>query len=84
MALVWTMAVACTGVIAWAFIGMNRDRILSFIGKTAPGQITLNREFVSSVGIYVVAPLLALLASQFPGMGDFIFSIFSPALKSLP
>jgi hypothetical protein len=84
MALVWTMAVACTGVIAWAFIGMNRDRILSFIGKTAPGQITLNREFISSVGIYVVAPLLALLASQFPGMGDFIFSIFSPALKSLP
>lgn len=83
MALIWVVAVACVALVAWAFIGMNRDRILSYIGKTTPGEVTMSFEFLSSMTIYVIVPLLTLLATQFPGLGDRVFSLFTPAMKSL-
>jgi hypothetical protein len=83
MALIWIVALVCLALVAWAFIEMDRDRILSYIGKTTPGQTTLSREFLSSMAIYVLVPLLTLLATQFPALGEFIFSVFSPAMKSL-
>ncbi len=83
MALIWVVAVACITLVAWAFIGMNRDRILSYIGKTTPGEVTMSFEFLSSMTIYVIVPLLTLLATQFPGFGDLVFSVFTPAMKSL-
>ena len=83
MALIWVVAVACIALVAWSFLGMNRDRILSYIGKTAPGEVTMSFEFLSSMTIYVVVPLLTLLATQFPGLGDVVFSVFSPTMKTL-
>jgi hypothetical protein len=83
MALVWVVAVICVGLVAWSFIGMERDRVLSYIGKTKPGEVMLSFEFISSMTIYVIVPLLTLLATQFPGVGDAIFSAFAPAMKSL-
>jgi len=83
MALVWVVALICLALVAWAFVGMERDRVLSYIGKTKPGEVTLSLEFASSMTIYVVIPLLTLLATQFPGLGDVIFSVFTPAMKSV-
>ena len=37
----------------------------------------------TTMTIYVVVPLLTLLATQFPAIGEFIFSIFTPAMKSV-
>lgn len=83
MALIWVVGVACIALVAWSFLGMNRDRILSYIGKTAPGEVTMSFEFLSSMTIYVIVPLLTLLATQFPSIGDVVFSVFSPTVKSL-
>ena len=83
MALIWVVAVACITLVAWSFLGMNRDRILSYIGKTAPGEVTMSFEFLSSMTIYVLVPLLTLIATQFPALGDVVFSVFSPTVKSL-
>ena len=83
MALLWVVAIASVVLVAWSFLGMNRDRILSYIGKTAPGEVTLSFEFLSSMAIYVVVPILTLLATQFPGIGEVVFSVFSPTMKSL-
>ena len=83
MALSWFVVLATVGVITWIFVGMERDPVLSNMGKTDPGKVTLNREFLTSLVIYVFVPLLTLLATQFPGVGDVVFSVFNPAMKSL-
>lgn len=83
MTLVWVVVLISICLIAWVFVGMERDPVLSYIGKTEPGKVTLSLDFVSSIGIYVVVPLLTLVATQFPGLGDVVFSIFSPAMRSL-
>jgi hypothetical protein len=83
MALVWVVILASIGLITWVFIDMERDSILSYIGKSEPGKVTLSMNFLSSLGIYVIVPLLTLVATQFPGIGDVVFSIFSPAMRSL-
>ena len=83
MALVWVIAVVGIAAIAWALLGMNRDRVLSYIGKTKPGDVSISSDFIRTMAVYVVVPLLTLLATQFPGIGDFLFSIFSPAMKSV-
>ena len=83
MALVWFVALVTIPTVAWVFVKMDRDPILSFIGKTKPGRVTLSVELVTSMLIYVVVPLVTLFATQFPGVGDIVFSIFSPTVKSL-
>ncbi len=84
MALSWFVVLAAVGLITWCFVGMELDPILSNIGKDRARQRSRsNREFLSSLAIYVFVPLLTLLATQFPGVGDVVFSVFNPAMKSL-
>ena len=83
MALVWFVALVTIPTVAWVFVKMDRDPILSFIGKTKPGRVTFSVELVTSMLIYVVVPLVTLFATQFPGVGDIVFSIFNPTVKSL-
>ncbi len=48
------------------FIQMGRDRILSLLSKTTPGEVSWNREFILKILFYVLLPILALLGAQFP------------------
>jgi hypothetical protein len=83
MTLVWVVVLGSVTLDALIFIDMERDTILSYIGKTKPGKIKLSLDFVTTVAIYIVMPVLTLLATQFPGVGDIVFSVFAPAMKSL-
>jgi len=83
MALIWVIGVVGLTAIGWVLIGMNRDRVLSYIGKTKPGEVSISAEFVTTMTIYIIVPLLTLLATQFPGIGDFVFSVFTPAIRSV-
>jgi hypothetical protein len=83
MALIWVVGVVGLAAIGWVLVGMNRDRILSYIGKTKPGEVSISAEFVTTMTIYIIVPLLTLLATQFPGIGDFVFSVFTPAMRSV-
>jgi len=62
----WTVILIFIGVAATILVQMERDVVLSALNDTTPGQVTLNREFVFRIFIYVVLPILALLGAQFP------------------
>jgi hypothetical protein len=83
MTFVWVLVLVSICIDTWIFVEMERDPILSFMGKTEPGKVSMSMDFVKTLGIYIILPLLALAATQFPGVGDFIFSIFNPAMRSL-
>jgi hypothetical protein len=64
-----------------SFAQMDRDAILSRLSGTEPGK--LDRDFYYRVVSYGALPLLALLASQFPSIGRFLFSWLQPGLNAL-
>jgi len=67
--------------IVMSFAQMDRDAILSRLSGTEPGK--LDRDFYYRVVSYGALPLLALLASQFPSIGRFLFSWLQPGLNAL-
>jgi len=81
---VWTLAgvflVFGVGIVM-SFAQMDRDSILSRLSGTESGK--LDRDFYLRVVSYGALPLLALLASQFPSFGRFLFSWVEPGLNAL-
>lgn len=63
----------------WAFIGMNRDPVLSSLNGTKPGEITWDKQFLVRVAFYGLVPLLALLGAQFPESVNQFISYILPA-----
>jgi hypothetical protein len=81
---VWSLAgvfvVFGVGIIL-TFAQMDRDAMLSRLGGTDPGK--LDGKFYVRVAAYGALPLLALMASQFPSIGQFLLSWLAPALSAL-
>jgi len=81
LSFIWTVSVAAIATTVWSVIQMDRDVILSYMGKTAPGRATINRELISMILIYGVLPLATLFATQFPALGDYVVAFFNPSLR---
>jgi hypothetical protein len=62
-------------------IGMERDWILSQLRLATPGRNDFNWEFVRRIGVYGLLPLIAVIASLFPEIGDSLFSWLEPLRK---
>lgn len=62
----WLVILATVSLTIVVFVQMGRDRVLSLLSNTVPGQVTWNREFLFRVLLYVVVPVLTLLGAQFP------------------
>lgn len=60
---------------------MHRDATLSHITDTEPGELGL--DFWIRIATFGVVPLLSLLASQFPGISNVMFSRLQPMLEAL-
>jgi hypothetical protein len=65
-------------VAMWTLTGMERDRVLSVL-RRRPGGI--NWEFIKRIGLYGVLPLLTVVGSLFPEVGDFLFGWLEPLRK---
>ncbi|HEV3039949.1 MAG TPA: hypothetical protein VHA33_19435 [Candidatus Angelobacter sp.] len=70
--------VAVVGIV---FAQMHRDTTLSHITDTEPGQ--LGSSFWLRLASFVAFPVFSLLASQYPEIGNFLFSWLEPSLHAL-
>ena len=75
----WVVILSFVGTVFWIFVQMGRDTVLSLLNGTKPGEVNFNRELVLRVGLYIGAPLLALLGAQFPESLGKILSVFTAA-----
>jgi hypothetical protein len=73
-----TISISLLGI----FTKFNKDEVLSRILRTVPGKLTWDRGFISRIVIYIVLPLLSLLATQFPQVGSFFYSFLDPVQKA--
>jgi hypothetical protein len=62
----WVVILATVLLTIVVFVQMGRDRVLSLLSNTPPGQVTWTREFFFRILLYVVMPVLTLLGAQFP------------------
>jgi hypothetical protein len=83
--LAWTLigCLATTGTpMIWAFLEMERDTILSFMNNTKAGEVGKS-SFLLRVTSFGILPLLSVLASHFPSIGQYLFSWVQPVIKSV-
>jgi len=67
--------------VGYVYAEMHREVILSRLTSTAPGELGLDFwiKFASAAAI----PVFSLLAAQFPGINQFLFSWLEPALQAM-
>ncbi len=75
------MFVAVGIVVVELFAEMEKDSVLSRLSETAPGK--LSWEFYFRVAAFGALPLLTLVASHFPFIGNFFFSWIQPGLQAM-
>jgi hypothetical protein len=73
----WVVILSFIGTVAWIFMQMDRDTVLSLLNGTKPGEVNFSRELVLRAFLYIGAPLLALLGAQFPETLGKIISVFA-------
>jgi hypothetical protein len=79
--IVWVVGLLGIAAVVWAFVDMDRNLILSYIAKTKPGQVDLNLDFATKLVVYGLVPLITLLATQFPEIGEWVLTVLNPAVK---
>lgn len=80
MAFLIGLFVLFLSVIAFVFMAMHRDSILSRTTATEPGK--LDAGFFAKLVSVVSVPLIGLLASLFPELSNFLFSWLEPGLQA--
>ena len=83
LSLSWVAVLTLVALTVAVFVHMDRDEVLSWINKTPPGQVVLNREFASRLATYGLVPLEGMAAAQFPDIGRFLFFWVQPFMNAL-
>jgi hypothetical protein len=75
------LLVVMGGAVGYVYAEMHRETILSKLTSTVPGELGLDFwvKFASAAAI----PVFSLLAAQFPGINQFLFSWLEPALQAM-
>jgi hypothetical protein len=74
----WSLVLVVVGSSIGTLVVLERDEILSRLGRTQPGRIDLNMRLFSQVFVYALLPLLLLVARAVPSFGDYLFRWFAP------
>jgi hypothetical protein len=62
-------------------VEIERDPVISRLRQTTPGRIDFSWEFAGRITVYGALPLLAVVASLFPEIGDSVFRWIEPLRK---
>lgn len=76
-------ALAVIGIVLFVLVQMNQEEVLSRIHQTDPGHVNWDRGFVINIALLVLLPLLSLLSSASPEVGDALFGWVDPVLRAI-
>jgi hypothetical protein len=81
--LFWTALLTASAVSLIVFVQMDRDVVLSEIGNRPSGKVTFDRAFLANIFAYALLPLLALVSSQLPEIGQMFGHWLDPLTRLL-
>jgi hypothetical protein len=70
----WIILLSVIAITFVIFIQINRDRVVSMLLGTTPGQLSWDSSFIWQVVIFGLVPILTLLGAQFPNALQGVFS----------
>lgn len=73
----WLLAIAVVLVGLHQMLALERNELLSRIGGSRPDHIEWSGTFVRQMVMFVVLPLVVVLAGVIPGLGDTLSTHFS-------
>jgi hypothetical protein len=73
----WVSVLMVVGVTLMIFVQMGRNRVISLLSHTTPGEINWSWDFTLRVLIHGLLPIMALLGAQFPHVVGQIISWFN-------
>jgi len=79
----WVQVLGVVSMVLIVSVQINRSETLSHITGSSPNQLTFNRTFMHELLVYGAVPLLSLIATQFPAIGNALFFWLEPALRAL-
>ena len=77
----WAILLTVVGVMILVFVQINRDRVISMLSGTTPGELNWNGAFTWQLITFGVIPILTLLGAQFPYTLQRIFSWLGSAVS---
>ncbi len=77
---VWVAAVVLAGFVIYT--DLDRDPVLSAIGKTTAGSVHFDWGLVTRTLSWGLLPLASLVASQYPALGSLVSSLFDSVAKA--
>src|SRR6266545_2276222 len=78
MLLIWIVVLGAAGIAVVIYVHHDRNEVLSWLNGTPVGRVTLDTEHVVHFVTLGAAPLLALLAFQFPAFGHWLAGWLGP------
>jgi hypothetical protein len=85
MTCIWVLVSSVALTCLWVFVQLDRDRLLSAIGgdATSAGKVTWNRGLAYRIAVWVILPLLGLMAAQYPAVANQVFTLLEPFGRTL-
>jgi hypothetical protein len=80
---VWALLLAGSLLTLRIFARMDRNAVLSAIGGTDAGKVSFDRTFFSNLFTYFGIPVLGVVLTQFPAVGNLLGEWFQPLLRLL-
>lgn len=78
----WAVVLVLAAVYLTIFAEMSRNIIIVGVASGPGGAGDINRRFLSQIVVFGLIPLITFLGSQFPILGQILFSWLTPALKA--
>jgi hypothetical protein len=77
----WLALAVAVALTLWIFFQMDRNPTLSRIGGTTAGKVTLDGALVTKLVTYAGIPILGLIATQFPEVGQLLGRVAGQFLR---
>ncbi len=77
------LMVCAVTIVIVMMVQMNKDEVLSRISKSDPGRLNWDTTFVLNLVLFGVLPLLSLLATEFPGIRNFLIGWLEPMARAM-
>ena len=79
---IWTLLIAVSAGVLWAYVQMERNEVLSRISKTPPDRVSFNWTFLTQ-STAILIPLLGAVIAQFPFVSDTFNQWLDPLVRTM-
>lgn len=81
MTCIWLLMAAVVSFTVIVYIGLDRNTLLSHISGSRPNKVTLSGAVLLRAGVWVLLPVLSVIAAQYPEFANGAYAIFQPIMR---